>query len=326
VETLRPTYKLIIGAPGRSNAFAISRRLGLSEEVLERAQQHVGTDHSRLEDVIEQLDRERLAMERQRKETEELRAEYERYKTEAEKKLQKQLAESEKTLEIARQKAIAMVESARVSSNYVMEQMEKVRRERESERLGDVLEETRRNVREYLKKADDAVNPVEERTDKEYVLPRPLKKGDRVYLMNIDKEGVLTEDPDKNGNVTVKAGILTTKTKIANLKLIEDEVQVTDAQKKAQKASAFKAMVSREFKPEVDLRGMMGDEAWFVVDKYLDDAQLVGIHSVRLVHGKGTGALRKALWNYLKTDRRVASFRIGQYGEGDGGVTVVELK
>ena len=116
------------------------------------------------------------------------------------------------------------------------------------------------------------------------------------------------------------------KTKVANLKLVEDETTVTGKDKVAQKASDYTVKVSRDFKSEIDLRGMTGDEAWLAVDKYLDEAMVAGIRSVRLVHGKGTGALKNALWKFLRGDRRLASFRIGQYGEGDGGVTVVELK
>ena len=133
--------------------------------------------------------------------------------------------------------------------------------------------------------------------------------------------------PDKRGNVAVRAGLIDTRTSINNLRLIEEnEVSVTDKNKKKTTASDYKASRLRDFSPEIDLRGKTGDEAWFMVDKYIDDAQVAGIHTVRLIHGKGTGALRAALWRFLKNDGRVASFRIGQFGEGDGGVTVVEVK
>ena len=134
------------------------------------------------------------------------------------------------------------------------------------------------------------------------------------------------DNPDKNGNVTVQAGIIKTKTKIKNLKLIENKVNFIDKSGNKTKASEYKATVSRACKDEIDLRGMMGEEAWLKVDKYLDEAILTGLHTVRLIHGKGTGALKKALWERLRHDTRIKSFRIGQYGEGDGGVTVVELK
>jgi DNA mismatch repair protein MutS2 len=181
-------------------------------------------------------------------------------------------------------------------------------------------------MRAYLRDNESKYNPVEEKVDKEYVLPRPLRVGDEVYIVNIDKNGFVVEAPDKNGNVTVQAGIIKTKTKLKNLKLIENTPSFTDKSGKKAKATDYRATVSRDCKDEIDLRGMNGDEAWMKVDKYLDEAMLVGYHTVRLIHGKGTGALKKALWEYLRRDSRIKSYRIGQYGEGDGGVTVVELK
>ena len=131
----------------------------------------------------------------------------------------------------------------------------------------------------------------------------------------------MLSDPDR-GSVMVQAGVFRTKTKVDNLRLVEKTVQ----KEKKPKASTTRAHVSHDFRDEVDLRGMTGDEAWFVVDKYFDTAIVMGFHTVRLIHGKGTGMLKQALWKYLKNDKRIANFRIGQYGEGDGGVTVVELK
>ena len=133
------------------------------------------------------------------------------------------------------------------------------------------------------------------------------------------------ETPDKSGSVLVQAGILKTRTKIANLQLIEEKPQfISNKQKKP--ASEYHAQVDRSFKDEIDLRGLLGDEAWMAVDKYLDEATLANFKTVRLIHGKGTGALRNALWQHLKKDKRIANFRLGKYGEGDGGVTIVEMK
>ena len=219
-----------------------------------------------------------------------------------------------------------MVESAKLSSDFVLAQLDKVRKQRESENLGSELERTRREIRQHLRENEGKFNPVDEKKDEDYVLPRPLRKGDNVYIVNIGKNGVVVEEPDKSGNVNVRAGIISMKTKVANLNLVEDETTVTGKDKVKQKASDYKVKVSRDFKSEIDLRGMTGDEAWLAVDKYLDEATVAGIRSVHLIHGKGTGALKNALWKFLRGDRRIASFRIGQYGEGDGGVTVVELK
>ncbi len=326
VETLKPTYKLIIGTPGKSNAFAISEKLGMPPQIVARAREYISADNMQFENVIEQLERSRIAMERERETAQRLREEYEAFKQEAEKKLNRQMADAERTLDKAREKAQAMITGAKISSDYILEEADKVRRARDSARLGEQLEQTRRNVRAYLREHEADFDPVEDRHDDNYVLPRPLRKGDEVYMMDLGKNAVLTSDPDKDGRVTAKVGIVAVKTNVKNLKLIDQVPTVTTTDRKTVKAADFHAEVNRTFSPEIDLRGMTGEEAWAKVDKYLDEAQLHGIKTVTLVHGKGTGALKSALWRFLKGDKRLASFRIGRYGEGDGGVTVVELK
>ena len=175
-----------------------------------------------------------------------------------------------------------------------------------------------------MRATGDTYDPIEEpvEEDGDYVLPRPLHKGDRVRLVTVNKEGELTDEP-KNGMVTFQAGVLRVRARVADLRLLTD----ADVKKKEkQPKSTVTVERSGGFRNEIDLRGMMGDEACLAVDQYLDEAVMNGCESVRLIHGKGTGALRTAIWKYLRGDRRIASFRIGRYGEGDGGVTVVELK
>lgn len=326
VETLRPTYRLLIGTPGKSNAFAISEKLGLPSRIIERAKRGIGSDNKRLEKVLGELEASRLQAERQREQAEELRRQAEAERAETERVVTARLAQSEKELEKARQKAQNMVESAKASSEYIMEQMDRLRKEKESERLGEELARARREIREHLRNHADAYDPVETKKTENYQLPRALRRGDLVLIVSLGKRATLLEDPDRSGKVTVQAGIIKTKVAISDLQLIEEETRVLSGGGTKKRASDYRATVSREFRDEIHLRGMTGDEAWSAVDKYFDEAQLAGFHTVRLVHGKGTGALKTALWNYLKGDRRVASFRIGQFGEGDGGVTIVELK
>ncbi len=325
VTTLKPTYRLIIGTPGKSNAFAISSKLGLSDRVIALAKEHLSHDHQRFEEVIEKLEATRLEADRNREEAARLKAEYERMKKDGEKELKSRFFEAERAIEQDRKKAQQMLDSARVSSDFVFAQLEKAKKAEEAGRLAEELENARRAVRRAIRESDEAVNPVEEKKIENYVLPRDLKCGDKVYIVNIDKEGILLETPDKSGSVLVQAGILKTRTKLSNLQLIEEKPQViSDKQKRP--ASEFHAKVNRDFRDEIDLRGLLGDEGWLAVDKYLDEAVIANFGRVRLIHGKGTGALKAALWKHLKGDRRVKSFRLGQYGEGDGGVTVVELK
>lgn len=325
VETLRPTYRLILGTPGKSNAFAISERLGLPERIIARAQACISQENKRLERVIGELEASRQQAQKQLEQAEQMRAEYEAYRADAERQIADRTAQAEKELETARKKAQSMVESAKASAEFMMEQMEKLRKERESERLGEELARARREVREHLRTHSDSFDPVEVRTDANYVLPRPLHRGDEVLIVSLGKRAVLLEEPSASGKVMVQAGIIKTKVPLTDLQLIEEETVVRRDGKKA-KVGDYRLTVSRDFHDEIHLRGMTGEEAWSAVDKYFDEAQLAGFHTVRLVHGKGTGALKNALWKYLKKDARVASFRIGQFGEGDGGVTVVELK
>ncbi len=325
VETLKPTYKLIIGTPGKSNAFAISEKLGLPREIIEHAENYVSSDNRKFEDIIGQLESTRMEMEKNREETEAMRADYERFKAESEKIIKKRLEQSERELQKAQQKAASMVASAKASSDFILEQMDKLKKARDSEKLGDELQNTRRAVREHLRANAEKYDPVEKKVDENYVLPRKLKKGDEVIIMTLGSSATLLEDPDKSGNVRVQAGILQTRVKVKDLKLVENEVTVQSGDKKM-KTSSYTVSRSTSFRDEIDLRGMTGDEAWLAVDKYFDEAIMTGFRKVRLIHGKGTGALKVALWKFLKGDKRISSFRIGQFGEGDGGVTVVELK
>lgn len=325
VQTLKPTYKLCIGTPGKSNAFAISARLGLSEEIIARANEHISSDDRKFEDIIGQLEKNRVEMERQKALAEQMRIDYERFKTQSEADIKKRVEESRLELEKAKEKAYAMVRSAKLSSDFILEQMDKVKKARDSDHLGDEIARARRAVRDRMRQDEENDDPVEEKKDEKYVLPRPLKKGDEVIIMSIGSDAVLLEDPGKSGNVRVQAGILQTRVKVKDLKLKDTSPTVICGDKKI-KASTYTVQRSTSFKDEIDLRGMNGDEAWFAVDKYIDEAMLAGFSRIRLIHGKGTGALKNALWKFLKGDRRIASFRIGQFGEGDGGVTIVDLK
>ena len=321
VETLKPTYRLMVGAPGKSNAFAISEKLGLSSEIIERAKAGVNSDSKRFERILGELEASRLKADRALEEAEKMKAEYAEFKRASEAEIEKRLKASERELENARSKARNMVDSAKASSDFIMEQMDKLRRQKESEKLGEELAKARKEIRDNLRTHGDAFDPVEIKRDENYMLPRKLKRGDEVTIISLGKRAILTEDPDRSGKVTVQAGIIKTKVSLDDLRLEEDNKSVS-----GQKNSGYRVTVNHDFKSEIHLRGMTGDEAWSAVDKYFDEAIMAGFSTLRLVHGKGTGALKAALWKNLKTDKRVRSFRIGQFGEGDGGVTVVELK
>ena len=331
IETLRPTYKLIVGTPGKSNAFAISEKLGISPEIIRRAESLIERDDKRFEDVIERLDTSRMEMERERDEAQALRREYEEYKAKAERELNAKIAKSEDEIQKTVLKARQILDSARASSEFIFRQLEDIRKQENRDKRDEMTKRAREEVRQRLRESEGLASGIDIREvslDEEYKLPRPLKVGDKVYLTTVGKEGVVTALADKRGQIAVTAGILKTKVDESKLRLIEDGVKYRrreDPVPKVNEGKVKKSIVST-FRTEVDVRGMIGDDAWFVVDKYLDDAILANIGSVRIIHGKGTGALRAALWKYFKSDKRIKTYKHAEYGEGDAGVTVVELK
>ncbi|MBQ8416141.1 MAG: endonuclease MutS2, partial [Clostridia bacterium] len=238
VSTLKPTYRLIIGTPGKSNAFAISSKLGLSDSIISLAKEHINSDHQRFEEVIERLEALRLEADKAKAEAYALKAEYERLKTNAEKEIRTRFYETERQIEQDKKKAQQMLDSARASSEFVFAQLEKAKKAEEAGRLAEELDKTRRAVRLAIRENDDKINPVEDKKNEAYVLPRDLKKGDKVYIVNIDKEGILLDLPDKSGMVLVQAGILKTRTKLSNLQLMEESPKVISG-KKAKPASDY---------------------------------------------------------------------------------------
>ena len=326
VETLRPTYRLIIGTPGKSNAFSISEKLGIPHDIIEAAKSRLSSDDKRFEKVIEELEIKRIEAERERDIAVKERNEFLKYRDEEERKLKKRISDSEKLLEKNMEKAEQIITSAKITSDYVLNELEKIKKQKDSERFLSDLEAGRRDIRKRLRDASDTVNPVIDDEDEDYTPSRPFKKGDTVLIVNLAQKGTLMSDPDKNGNVTVQCGLLNIKSNIKKIRLVEEAVQVTTADKKRVAASKYQSAVNKTFSPNLDLRGQYGDDAWFITDKYLDEAVMANVKNVTLIHGKGSGALRDALKKHLKNDSRVKSFRAGIYGEGDGGVTVVELK
>ncbi len=330
IDTLRPTYKLIVGTPGKSNAFAISEKLGLSADVIARAGELIRGDNKRFENVIERLDSDRIKMQAARDEAERLRAEYEIFKKTSEEELKKRIAKSEDETEKALLKARQVLDSARASSEFIFRQLEEVKKAEDKELRDKLMLEAREKVRQSLRDTEDMYSSVKVREvslDDDYKLPRPLKVGDKVYVVTVGAEGTVTALADKKGLISVTSGVLRTKVTEDKLRLIEGDTKFK--QKSAPKPPAegkVKKSIVSEFRIEVDVRGMIGDDAWFVVDKYLDDAILANVPSVRIIHGKGTGALRAALWKYFKSDKRIKTYRHAEYGDGDAGVTVIELK
>lgn len=327
VETLRPTYRLITGTPGRSNAFAISEKLGLSKKIIDRAERHISVEDRRMEEVIASLDEKRVELEKQAAELARRKREFDAFEAEKRKYINELTARTQRDAQNLREQSVRMVESAKAATAFVYDKLDKLQKQSDSQRTREGLESARADIRRELRGFDERASitgsglPRED--EGEYVLPRPLKVGDEVLICSIDKRGIVQTKPDKDGNLSVRAGIITTRTNVSNLRLIEEQ---KPKEKKKKSGAVGKQLANTEFKMQIDLRGMIGDEAWFAVDKYIDQAILAHVSSVTLLHGKGTGALRNALWQQLKRDKRVESYRPGEYGEGDYGVTVVTIK
>ena len=319
--TLRPTYRLIIGSPGRSNAFLISEKLGLSSEIIDEAKKNITNEDKRFESVIEKLEASRVEAEKNRLQAIALKTELEEKLKTAESERERLLSSAENELEKARVEATRMINSAKSSCDYVFQELDRLKKEKDREDFRKNYEHARAELRKTLREGEKNADTKMEIDEGEAELPRALVVGDAVLITGIGKEGVVEKI---NGNsVTVRTGNMTMRVKDTTLRILTG-LKNNSEKKKERKSATWSARA--HVKPEIDLRGMTGDDAWFMVDKYLDEATQAGLLSVTLIHGKGTGALRAALWRYLKGDRRIANFRAGAYGEGDFGVTVVELK
>lgn len=328
IETLRPTYRLIVGTPGKSNAFAISEKLGMSPEIVKNAERLIERDNRRFEDVIERLDTSRIEMEKEKITAERLRLEYEKFKEKSERELKEKIAKSEEEIAKSTLKARQILESARASSEFIFRQLEELRKCEDREKRNEMMSSARDEMRRRMRESEELMSGISIRDitlDDDYKLPRPLVIGDKVFITTVSKEGVITALKDKKGMYSVTAGILKTKVPEDKIRLLDGKVKFVTQEKPKVSEGKVKKTVNTSFKPEIDVRGMIGDDAWFVVDKYIDDAILAAMPTVRIIHGKGTGALKAALWKCFKADRRIKSFRHGEYGEGDAGVTVLTL-
>ncbi len=328
VASLRPTYRLLIGVPGRSNAFAITRRLGMDEALVEHAKSLISGDDRRLEDVVSSLDARRQELEQKLQAAEDDRLRAQRAAAAAEEKLGELEQRREKELENARQQARGIVEKARQQAQQLMDELDDLRRQKESADFAQKTQQAKSQLRSRLRRLDDAVDPVAQRDVGEYVLPRALQKGDRVLLQDMGLQATVTALPDDKGMVEVQAGAIRTRTLLQNLRLYESK----RAEKKGRPTPAprtgggLTSRMERSAATDLDLRGMTVEEALLEVDRFLDNAVLCGLERVTLIHGKGTGTLRAAVQQHLRGHKQVRGFRLGTYGEGETGVTVVELK
>lgn len=321
VATLRPTYRLLIGVPGRSNAFAISSRLGLNQEIVDRARELVSGEDRRFEDVVQNLEQSRQKLEAERRQAQEQNAEARRISEEAREYRERLEREAAKEIEQARDRAAQLVARTRAQANALLEELEEMKRQGAK----SITAEQRARMKAGMRDMESASDPVSRKEPETYVLPRPLKAGDDVLIFDIDKEGTVVETPAPDDKkVLVQAGIIKTRVPVENLRLLEQKTQNRKARR-----SGTRNVPKRSDAPvmtEVDVRGEDSIEAVMSVDRAIDSALLSGIHQLTIIHGKGTGVLRTAVQQHLRRHPSVRTYRLGVFGEGESGVTIVELK
>jgi DNA mismatch repair protein MutS2 len=322
VETLMPTYRLLIGVPGKSNAFAISKRLGLQEDILERATELLSQEEIEFEDVLMNIEENRKEAEKEKLTAQQYRQEIESLKSELDKQKVKFARQKDKMLKEAKEEARRLYIDAKEEIDAMLKEMQLLQQEQEAANRNKAVERIRSKVRGKIGKLEDSM--VENMLPRKGFVkpPENLKPGDSVLIVNLNKKGTVLIPPDKDGDALIQVGIMKINAHVTNLKFVDEQ---TDQIKETGigKISIDKA---KTVSNQIDIRGSNVDEACDILDKFLDDVAIAGLGEVTIIHGKGTGALREGVQQFLKRNEHVESFRDGKYGEGEAGVTVVKLK
>lgn len=324
VDTLKPTYKLITGIPGRSNAFAISQKLGLSKEVIDEAAKLISEENTRFEDVVDTLQKTRLEMEKEKEKTAEMQNEIDEIKKKAENELSLAKQKGETQILMAQNEAKRILENAKRAAASLMMELDRLKREQSNEKnASEMARKAKAALKQHLNTIDDMTYEKNDfdGDDDDYVLPRPLKTGDNVFVKTLGTEAEVVS-LDKNGNAEVKAGVMKMKVKASELRLLSPK-------KKPKKQSLYRSVKEKSLpsgKSSVDLRGESVEEAIADLDMFIDGVLRSGLNELTIIHGKGTGTLRRAIQQHLKDHPNIKSYRTGVYGEGEEGVTIAELK
>lgn len=322
VETLRPTYKLLIGVPGKSNAFAISSKLGLPPYIIEEAKTQISEEDESFEDVITSLEESRKTIEREREEIASYKREIKELKSRLSAKHEKLDQNRDKIIQKAVEEANAILRDAKQYADQTMRDFQKFGKDHVDVRQ---MEKERQELREKMNKLEKKASAQKKPTAASNLKPKDLHLGDSVRVLSLNLKGTVSSLPDTKGFLFVQMGIMRSKLHISDLQLIDEPV-ITAPSLQRTGAGKIKMSKSSSVSTEINLLGKTVDEAVAELDKYLDDAYLAHLPSVRIVHGKGTGALRKGVHNYLRRQKHVSNFHLAEFGEGDAGVTIVEFK
>lgn len=322
VETLRPTYRLLIGVPGRSNAFAISEHLGMDKDVVEHAKSIVSSDNRDFESVLEKLETSRQALEDERKIAEEMTARAKKIEEKAQSEKDKIETLKKRELDRAKREAEKLIDAAKRKSSEFLLELEKLKKEQNTSNATEIARKTRRAVKSQMGEMDDLINPAQlaDNWDYDYKLPREPKVGDRIVIKGIG-EGEVVETGDK---LLVKSGMLKTRVKLSDIMILD---KPKDKPKPVQhNVYRTSSRADADVKTEIDLRGETVDEAIGELSLFIDKCVLNNIEEIRIIHGKGTGALRAAVTDYLRHHPNISEHRLGKYGEGENGVTIAKVK
>ena len=315
VTTLRPTYRLLIGVPGKSNAFAISKRLGMEDDVIERAKLLTSSESRQFENVVESLEISRKELADELEKARQATLDAQQKQAQAEKELERAKIESKREIDMAKHKAQELAAKTRAQAYAIIDELEQAKKEKKYEA------EQKSKFKTGMKELEETADPVQKSEQSDYQLPRELQVGDNVLIFDIDKKAVVLEKPEKD-SVLVQAGIIKTRVKLNNLRLLEAEKVSTPKRRERTVTKDVKSLA----KTEIDVRGQTADEAIMSVDSAIDNCMLNNIHTLTIIHGKGTGVLRTRIQQYLRHHKAVKSFRLGTFGEGESGVTIAELK
>ncbi len=323
VATLKPTYKLILGLPGRSNAFAISRRLGMPADLIDNVKAQLSDEDTRFERVVATLEKARLDAEHEREKAVKLRIELEKSRNRAEQLELQNEAAQKKLMDTTREKANNIIEIARYKSSLLLNELEEIKKNLNAENAAKLLEKARQRYKSTLNELEDTANPVEQnKVSGEAVTD--VQKSDIVIVADLGRDAtVIDVKPDKK-QAYVMSGSIKMWVSFENLRLKRKNAPSTEV-KKTRKVTGMMSRANRQVSGEIDIRGMASDEAILELDKYIDNAVVSGLETIRIIHGKGTGVLRKSVQTHLRSHKAVKSFRLGTFGEGENGVTVAEL-
>ena len=324
VNTLSPTYRLLVGIPGKSNAFAISGKLGLPNYIIENAKNQIGTNDKAFEDLLASLEESRVTIEREREEISTYKAQIAELKKALEAKQERLDERSDNIIRRANEEAADILRDAKEYADEVIRKFNKYERQGVS---ASEMEKVRKSAREKLDSVSGklTLNNNTAKTSGRNYTAKDFHIGDRVKVLSMNLEGTVHSLPDSKGNLSVTMGILNSQVNIKDVIILEDNNKAS-VKKGMGGSGAIKASKTFTLSSEINLIGMTVDEAIAHLDKYLDDAYLSHIPSVRIVHGKGSGALRNAVQNHLKRQKYIKSYRLGTFGEGDAGVTIAEFK